>query len=248
MAVQAWSFLGDLVRDREEWERLGGFEAEDVEHLDDVGSDAKVVDLRATDLVMAKLESDGQPVPAPVGEPNVKGPHDIVLGHAFWLGCVELGNRAGEAAPSCCELVAELVEVIVEGDRARPRSIEVGGESTARFTNAQFQGGAALHDAGRKHLADDGVGDGPLDSPYGPAELVGEVVDSLLERPEVRRRSFPLRGHAVASSAAMTRLVSLRRMRPRSAASRPASRSRSGITIPRQSSSARATVADGIPS
>ena len=77
-----------------------------------------------------------------------KGPHHIVLGHAFRLGRVDLGDRAGEAGPALGKLVAEVVEIVVERDGARSGRVEVGSEPTAGLTNAQFQGGAGLHDAG----------------------------------------------------------------------------------------------------
>ncbi len=89
--------LGDLVVEGQERDRIGAFESDDVEQLDDVVSDAQVVLLGAADLVVAELEGDAQPMPALEGEADHERSHDVVVGQSPRHRPIESGASAGHA-------------------------------------------------------------------------------------------------------------------------------------------------------
>ena len=147
--------------------------------------------------------------------------------------------------PACREVGCEVVEVVVELPADGPGRVEVAAGPGVALAGPHLERGAALHDSLGQHLADDDVGDEALDSVRGAAPAACLVPDASLERGQVA--GFV--GHGVSPpSRAMTDAASMRRMSPRSAASLAASSSRSGITIPMESTSARATVVQGMPS
>ena len=225
-----------------------GAGSERFEHVDDVVGDAPVLAPGAAYLISAELEWHREPMPALVREPDLEWLHDVLLRYPLWPWAFELSDGAGERAPAGGETVAELGQIVVEAQAGGSGHVEVGREAAAGLADAQLHGRPALDDTRRQHLADDGVRHGPLYSPHRPAFLASQIVDSCGEGPKIRRPVVAFSGHATDSSSARIRPASLLRSSPRRAAFWPASTSRSRITSPRQSSSARATVAEGMPS
>ncbi len=175
--------LRDLVVERHNRDRARCFETEAAEQLDDVGREAQLGVGGAADLVVAELERHRQPVPVPVGEPDGKGPHHILLGHALRLWGVQLLDRAREAGPSDCEPIRQLLEIVIEGDVRGAGGVHVGSEAAGRLSDAQLHRRSALDHARRQHLADDGVGHGALDASHRTVLFPRQVVDPGLQRP-----------------------------------------------------------------
>ena len=229
--------------------RFGKPQAAEDRH--DVGIQRTRREVNTAELLLAKLERDGEPRPPLVRQGDDIRDHDVFLRHTHGLPRrLDDLHPSVEASPAVPEQLLELGPKHVRSHRGRPRSVEVGAVAGAGMPVAQVHRGAAFHHAVGEHLSQHDVADEASHVALWQAPFDREVLDALGERLLGRRclsggptSCLPHRGTAARTSSS-SRAVS----RPSSRALSRASSKRSLMMTGAQSISARRTVAEGMPS
>jgi hypothetical protein len=193
--------LSDLVLDSQHRDRGRPGKAQAFEGLHDVDSQHWDRCCRRSDFVVSELEADGEPGLPAVGHLHVEWLHHVWPGHTIGLSRHESDDPAGKPTPACSQRRGQLSDELVDFLLGLARCIEVAGEAAAGLSGAELHRCPALDHSAGQQLGEDSV---RYRSPqpqivFGPG--VGQVLDPLVERTDVRRvGDVPRAGQGVSPS------------------------------------------------